>query len=678
MRTSLGSSPLKRLVRRLPTPPGDRRNIFFWIAVGSAVGVVLVSTLAPTLLDPWIQIALLAVLAACAVALQWSTDRAAQRDRHLIGPLTLFVLAFILVTAPRAIELAAGGEGRYFQVSGGQTRTIFDARLRRDEPERSMPAGAALEGAARRGGVPTSVGGDVRTIHDQAYLGDAAISVVARPDRDLRYLALQLPGPLGPTSAVADGEPVAGSVAVRPRSRLPNGTTVQLYVRFFDADGRFLRDRLLAGVGVETLAQPGWHRLDGWATTHGRGQSAGLVVLVRPVSATRRSAILVDAPVVISGERSTEGFVGPPGGRSSWADALSRGMAASLALLGAVLLGYVLGPKTTILRRLPELRLPSLGERGPRLLAVVLLGVGVAAYVAEMWTYGGYGGYLDSLAEIGVAGLGKWYLHALALLPTGIAVMVVARRIALREPTAWTATELIIVSVGALIALSYWLKTAIAIPLLTILLLALFNRRRAALWAGLLLGGLVAAAPFVYLVRLRGKIDPGPLFTSSYWSDFGSTLSSRFFHLESTMIAIPHGASEHPWQPVVDFFVGLVPRTFWEGKPLSASARFTHDHLLSHLYAGTDVGVISLPGELWLVGGAVGLVVGGILVGLGLRLAHTLIAARSNEAGTLLVAATLTTGLIFLIDGWGVASAVTVLLITAAGWLVFIRPVRRV
>ena len=134
-----------------------------------------------------------------------------------------------------------------------------------------MPAGAALEGAAGRGGVPTSVGGDVRTIHDQAYLGDAAISVVARPDRDLRYLALQLPGPLGQTSAVADGEPVVGSLAVRPRSRLPSGTTVELYVRFFDADGRFLRDRVLAGARAETLVHPGWHRLDGWATTDGRG-----------------------------------------------------------------------------------------------------------------------------------------------------------------------------------------------------------------------------------------------------------------------------------------------------------------------------------------------------------------------------------------------------------------------
>ena len=65
--------------------------------------------------------------------------------------------------------------------------------------------------------------------------------------------------------------------------------------------------------------------------------------------------------LVIAGERSTEGFVGGPGRRSSWADALSRGIAASLALLGAVLLGYVLGPKTGILQRLPELRLPSLG-----------------------------------------------------------------------------------------------------------------------------------------------------------------------------------------------------------------------------------------------------------------------------------------------------------------------------
>jgi hypothetical protein len=252
-------------------------------------------------------------------------------------------------------------------------------------------------------------------------------------------------------------------------------------------------------------------------------------------------------------------------------------------------------------------------------------------------------------------------------------VAVVARRLGSVERHGWSRIEIAIVAIGPLLALSYWLKATVAIPALTLLMFSFIRLRRG---LGRLIAFAVAlalATPLVYLVRGTGSLRFGELLTSQYWSEFFSTLTSRFFHYESLMIAVPYPASERPWQPIVDFFVTFVPRVLWEGKPLSASARFTQEHLLAGLHSPTDVGVISLPGELWLVGGGAGVVTGGLVIGVLLRTAWALASRANASDGTLLVAATLIAGLVFLNDGWGLASAVVSVLIAACGWLIMLR-----
>jgi hypothetical protein len=139
------------------------------------------------------------------------------------------------------------------------------------------------------------------------------------------------------------------------------------------------------------------------------------------------------------------------------------------------------------------------------------------------------------------------------------------------------------------------------------------------------------------------------------------------------MITTPYPASEPVWQPLVDLSTTAVPRTFWEGKPLSAATRFTHDHLLPGLHSATDIGIISLPGEAWQLGGAVGIAVFGVALGIILRALHHLLRERSGEPGTLLVGCIGLAGVLFLNDGWGIVSALVTTLIAVFGTLVFLR-----
>jgi hypothetical protein len=217
------------------------------------------------------------------------------------------------------------------------------------------------------------------------------------------------------------------------------------------------------------------------------------------------------------------------------------------------------------------------------------------------------------------------------------------------------------------------LKTALAIPLLTVLLVLYFRRRRTgiALWISAV--AFVVLTPFVYLVRSEGKLRLSELVSGAYWSDFSQSASSRFFHFESLMIASQHGSSEHPWQPFVDFFTTLVPRAVWPGKPVSEAARFTHQYLVPGLHAPQDIGVISLPGTAWLAGGTTGLFVLGLVLGVLLRFARTYLADARANAGSVLLTAGLVTFLVFLNDGWGLASSLIQMLIASLGWLVLLR-----
>ena len=647
-----------------------RREGLARIAAVFAAGLgVVVFTVAPTAFNRWIEIAWLVLLLPLAVVVGrlW-----ARGPRPGIRPLTIFAFAFIAVLGSRAIVLAAGGEGRYFEVdtATGATESVFTAQLARDEPE----AGYTTETTPL-----VEVDAPSRTMDAEPLLsvgtGDARVgsrylTLSGSAPAGARSVAVTLTGPTGSPVAVAEGDESAAAIAIRAREPLSAGSSVQLYVRYSAEDGSHLSDLPAADPVTET--PNGWVFTGGYAETPEGAVAATPLLVIHTVPRGGSYTVDLDSPLLVAGERSADEFIPGTAAAADKADYLTRALAICIVLLSAIILGFSLPVGARLAARAPPLRLPGFDEPRTRFIAAGILIIGLLGYALEMRSYGGYGGYLDSLSELGVAGLGKWYLHALAALPTAAAVYVIARRIALRTWRGWAKLEIAIVVIGAVIAVSYFLKAAVAIPVLTLLLFAAFVRRRG--WLPVAAAGavLAVATPLIYLVRDRGKVEIGPLFTTEYWREFADTVSSRFFHFESAMIAVPSPASDKPWQPIADFFVTVVPRTFWEDKPLSASARFTQDHLLSSLSAGTDVGVISLPGELWLVGGTLGLLAGGLLIGVLLRVSDETV-RREAAAGTALVAAALVAGLVFLNDGWGLASALTVMLITSAGWIVLLR-----
>jgi hypothetical protein len=359
---------------------------------------------------------------------------------------------------------------------------------------------------------------------------------------------------------------------------------------------------------------------------------------------------------------------------SVWRGAYGQALGIAVGLLLVILAGFML-PLAGGLSRLPSLTIlrPDHGSR--RWLMLGLLAVGIAGYALEMRAYGGYGAYLGALGALGVEGLGKWYLHAAALIPSAMGVAVLVRWIVLGRVGRPSVLEAAVAAIGLGIACSYFLKAAVAIPALTILLAAYYHRgRTAAIWLWVAGGLFAVATPFIYLVRGEGRIDLSQLFEATYWNSFLDNLTSRFFHFESLMIAAPFGGSESVLQPVKDFAVTAVPRALWADKPLSPAARFTDEFLRPGLHTPTDIGVLSLPGELWLAGGVAGVLIFGLLIGVLLRTATALVAHGGSKAtGTLLLGCALTVGLVMLNDGWGVASVLVVNLIAQMGWMPFAR-----
>jgi hypothetical protein len=344
-------------------------------------------------------------------------------------------------------------------------------------------------------------------------------------------------------------------------------------------------------------------------------------------------------------------------------------------MLLAVVGSFLLGIGETAASRVTQVEFASLRKRSTRLLLVIATALAISAYVAEMALHGGYFDYVASLSDPAAAAQGKWYLRTLALLPSGIAVMLLAKCIVPRDRERLGRLEWSVVLAGALIALSYLLKTTIAIPLLTVLLFWYFISRRALAWLAAAGIGGALLLPLVYLIRFEGFRASSKLVSTEYWREFGTNVTSRFFHFESLMITVPIPSSESTWSPIVDFFSTAVPRVFWEGKPDSTATRFTHEHLLHGLNTGTDIGVLSLPGEPWLIGGAFAVLLVGAGIGILLSFATGLIRHREAD-GRFLIAAGLTTYLLFLNDGWGIASATIEALIGSLGWLVFLRPLR--
>jgi hypothetical protein len=649
------------MIRTLPSAKWGRVFLLSACLCVSLVFLVLREELNPAL--SLLSLALVGSVGA--VGIQLWTDRAFPSKVRLLGPLGLFSLVFVLVLAVRAVPLALGMDGRYFVVDDGKAVPLIAERLANDQPEAGPGVPRRAEFSAPQAKVDEH---EVKTIGHVAYRGSKAIELRVLTQTKLSYIALALPTPRGGSVPVSDGAAVSASVAWMPLAPLPSGTKVDLAVRYSATDLSWVGEHVVSQAAAAAVSR--WSVLQGSDTVPPGAALATPLFLVRPVRAGAVHLAL-DAPLVIPGAKSTRPFLNDEGD-AEVGDSFGIAAALAVAMLAAVLAGFLLGIGEAAASLVPRLTLAHPREGPTRRLIIAITVLGIAAYLTEMTLHGGYFDYVGSLSDPAEATEGKWYLRATALIPSGIAAMLLARRLLHGHRERWGSLDWFVVVVGTLIPLSYLLKAPLAIPLLTILLVWYVVSRRALVW--LAATGIVGALllPLVYLIRFEGFSASSQLFSGGYWREFGTNVTSRFFHFESFMITVPLPSSEAPWRPFVDFFATAVPRVFWEGKPVSPATRFTQEHLLNGLNTGTDVGVISLPGEFWLIGGSAGLLAGGLTIGVLLSLANGLI-RRADGDGMLLLAAGLTTCLVFWNDGWGIASATIEALIGSLGWLIFLR-----
>jgi hypothetical protein len=675
----------RRRLRRGQARGGTRA-----IDIAALAGCCAILVTFPTLLGLRTGIALLLALAVLAPAIAWLVDDAPSDRRRLLSPLVIFALAFVLVLGSRAILLASGDPGRFFVIDAKTGRTVSSFLAppeTRHAPTFSAVRNPSVEGTTRDWGAPVSNAsagfrGTLTRAPSDGYEGTSSAEASVQTGRGASYVAVAVGEAVEAKADVRPGRIVSAALAVKPLGSRPLGS-VALHVAYYRADDRFVASGRVSGAGAHarrTDAAPGrWFRLFGTSRVPRGAVYANLVAVARGFRDHESLAFRLDAARLLPNARSRIDFPAdaPPADAARiWGDAAVRALEVSIALLLAVFIGYLLPRGAWLSRRVPVLRLNGLRDRRTGLVLVGFTVVGLVAYAIEMATYGGYGGYLHSFSADPTGGLGKFYIRTLATLATGAAVVTLAHRIhvGFKEPV--RALEVGIIVVGLGIAVSYFLKAVIVIPLLTVLLFWHFARRRSAIWLGVSAAVFAILTPFVYQVRSEGGIRPADLVATSYWSEFLTNLQSRFFHFESLMVLIPYEGREHPWQPVADFFETAIPRVLWHGKPLSLDARFTDQYLHGALHARSDVGVISLPGELWLIGGWAGVIVVGIIFGLLLRWVNAMLASPVREPGTVLVAATLLTWLVFTNDGWGLASGAVSVLILAVGWLLPLRRVR--
>ncbi|MFY9488384.1 MAG: hypothetical protein WAP35_06795 [Solirubrobacterales bacterium] len=654
--------------------------------------------MAPNLIDPGAQIAVLVSLTCASIPIGRLLDGGSGERAAPIGPLVLFALAFTTILLIRAVPLYVGEEGRFFSYDrhAEETRAVKPLLpqsaseapiLTNYVPNPSIEDNRvvwhiSVSRTGQSSPAEATVMAQARRVVSDASVGDASLEATYQDRTGGNYVALELGDHLRGAPVFAR-QKLAVSAAVKPLPSFERSSRLQLYIQYYSVAGRLVSSELADGpraeLGVADSRTTQWTRLYGIGIAPDSAAVAvpAIVVRTRPGQPTS-GAIRIDAalatPGISSSAQPLPYFDEDGGGSPIWHDGFGTSLAISIALLAAIFAGCLLPLGTRLAHRTPKLAFPSLNARRPRTILWAITIVGVGAYAIEMWTYGGYGGYLDSLKSIGQAGLSRWYLHALATLPTGAAALLTARRIRIgvREP--WPAVEALTVIAGTAIGLSYWLKATVAIPALIVLLFCFFLMpRRGAVALGAAAALFAVMTPFVYLVRGSGGVRFSALLAGDYWREFWANLSSRFFHFESLMIVSPYGSSDDPWRPIVDFALTIVPRAFWEQKPLSPAARFTNDYLLSGLHSTTDVGVISLPGELWLIGGAAAILCGGLLIGVLVRTAHELIVARPRADGTMMLGVALLAGLIFLNDGWGMATVVITMIITCAGGVLIIQ-----
>ena len=666
------TDPARRKAYRRSAPARRLASWFGGHATAAAIAALLMLAVLflafPLLWPGWLALGLFFSLLPLGLAIHWTLDRRSGAARRLFGPLALFTVAFVAVLGVRALDLLAGGDGRYYAVTpDGTSERLTIAPLRQDSPEVDLGS-TTVESSD----TPLQASLSSR----DPWVGSVSLSVRLLP-RSEGYRTLLVGTPAGREVAVAPGKTVAASLAVRVPSTLPPRAELQLYSRFRSATGEFISDEPVADPVTAESVGDGWRQLHGAVRAPDDAASASALLLVRSLRSGQRYVVDLDAPLLLLGnDEQVTGFAAGGVESQPVRDSYRRALAIAIATMLAVFAGYLAGIGGRLGSRLPGLGFADLAKPSVRRLIGGITIIGVAAYVVEMSTYGGYPEYLRSLDTVWQAAEGKWYLRAIATAPMGMAVALGVRRLFVARGEPWRLVEIATLVIGPSIAASYWVKTTIVLPLVAFLVCCYFIRRRAAIWLWVTAGAVALLTPFVYIVRGAGAIDLGSFFSGAYWNEFIDNLTSRFFQFESLMLASGQALSEAPWRPLTDLVSSAVPRVLWDDKPLSASAEFTDKYLLPGLHTPTDIGVSSLPGEFWIHGGALGVLTLGFALGVFIRVLHAGVVAQ-RAIGTLLLCAGGLTAALQLNDGEGIASVIVLNLIAAFGWLVLLRPLRR-
>jgi len=173
-------------------------------------------------------------------------------------------------------------------------------------------------------------------------------------------------------------------------------------------------------------------------------------------------------------------------------------------------------------------------------------------------------------------------------------------------------------------------KSAILFPVMGFLIVRHYCYQRLN-WKTLVALALVVAGVFAAGYAYRATGAEASAFgegVSGYYQDpllLMQTMVGRFYGTDSFAIVLDSVRSGHPLLlggSLSDLWTWYIPRWLWPGKPLSYSLVFGEEYMPGAGGAGDVFYSPSLPGELYLNFGALGLPVGGFACGLFLRLIY--------------------------------------------------------
>lgn len=189
-------------------------------------------------------------------------------------------------------------------------------------------------------------------------------------------------------------------------------------------------------------------------------------------------------------------------------------------------------------------------------------------------------------------------------------------------------------------------KSAILFPLLGFLIVRHYCLRRVK-WRMLVALTLIAAAVFAagYAYRATGAEASGfEEGVAGYYQNpllLMQTMVGRFYGTDSFAIILDSVRGGHPLlmgASLSDLWTWYIPRWLWPGKPLSYSLTFGDEFMSGAEGAGDVYYSPSLPGELYLNFGVLGLPLGGFAVGLFLRLIfRSLVEPGPHKLGSLII-----------------------------------------